>query len=63
MHFVKHKYKLMVIKAAMKIPQNMDPFIWGVEQFEERTGLTSLMKQAHNFAEKMKTTLSLEYPK
>ncbi|KAK2556996.1 hypothetical protein P5673_020842 [Acropora cervicornis] len=57
-----HKYKLMEIKAAMKILQNMEPFIWGVQQFEERTGLTSLMKEAHNFAEKLKTSLSLEYP-
>lgn len=62
MHFVEHKYKLMEIKATMKIRQNMDPFIWGVLKFEERTGLTSLMKEAHKFAEKLKTSLSLEYP-
>lgn len=62
LHFVEHKYKLMEIKAAMKLCQNMDPFIWGVQQFEERTELTSLMKEAHKFAEKLKTSLSLEYP-
>lgn len=54
MHFVEHKYKLTEIKAAMKLCQNMDPFIWGEQQFEERTGLTSLLKEAHNFAEKLR---------
>ena len=49
----------------MKLYQNMDPFMRAVRQFEERViekGHTSLMKEAHKFAEKLCTSLSLEYP-
>lgn len=62
MRFIEHKHKLMEIKAAMKLCQNVDPFIWAVQQFKENTGQTSLMKEAHKYAEKLKTSLSLEYP-
>ena len=62
---VEREYKLTKIKAAMKLCQNMDPSMRAVQQFEEREvekGHTSLMKEAHKFAEELGTSLSLEYP-
>ena len=49
----------------MKLCQNTNPSIGAVQQFEERAvekGQTSLMKEAHKFAEELFTSLSLEYP-
>ena len=62
---VEREYKLTKFKAAMKLCQNMDPSMRKVQQFEERaveTGRTSLMKEAHKFAEELGMSLSLEYP-
>ena len=62
---VEREYKLTKIKAAMKLCQNMDPSVRAVQQFEERAvekGHTSLMKEAHKFAEELGMSLSLEYP-
>ena len=53
---VEREYKLTKIKAEMKLCQNMDPSMRTVQQFEERAvekGLTSLMKEAHKFAEQL----------
>ena len=66
MRSVEREYKLTKIKAAMKLCQNMDPSMRAVQQFEERAvekGHTSLMKEAHKFAEELGVSLSLEYPK
>ena len=62
---VEREYKLTKIKAAMKLCQSMDPSMRTVQQFEERAvekGHTSLMKEAHEFAEELGMSLSLEYP-
>ena len=62
---VEHEYKLTKIKAAMKPCQNMDPSVRAVQQFKERAvekGHTSLMKEAHKFAEELGMSLTLEYP-
>ena len=62
---VEREYKLTKIKAAMKLCQDMDPSMRTVQQFEERAvekGHTSLMKEAHKFAEELGMSLSLEYP-
>ena len=62
---VEREYKLTKIKGAMKLCQNMDPSMRVVQQFEERAvekGHTSLMKEAHKFAEELGKSLSLEYP-
>ena len=62
---VEREYKLTKIKAAMELCQNMDPSMRVVQQFEERAvkkGHTSLMKEAHKFAEELGMSLSLEYP-
>ena len=62
---VEREYKLTKIKAAIKLCQNMDPSMRAVQQFEERAvekGHTSLMKEAHKFAEELGMSLSLEYP-
>lgn len=45
--------------------RNTDPFIRAVQQFEERAvekGQTSLMKEAHKFADELNTRLSMEHP-
>ena len=62
---VEREYKLTKIKAAIKLCQNMDPSMRAVQQYEERAvekGHTSLMKEAHKFAEELGMSLSLEYP-
>ena len=62
---VEREYKLTKIKAAIKLCQNMDPSMRAVQQVEERAvekGHTSLMKEAHKFAEELGISLSLEYP-
>ena len=64
LHSVEREYKLTKIKAAMKLCQNMDPSMRTVQQFEKRVvekGHTSLMKEAHKFAEELGTSLPLEY--
>ena len=58
---VERKYKLTKIKAAIKLCQIMDPSMRAVQQFEERAvekGHTSLMKEAHKFAEELGMSLS-----
>ena len=65
LHSVECEYKLTKIKAAMNLCQNMDPSLRTVQQFHERAvekGHTSLMKEAHKFAEELGMSLSLEYP-
>ena len=50
----------------MKLCQNTDLSIRAVQQLEERAEekeQTSLIKEAHKFAEELDTSLSLEYPK
>ena len=62
---VEREYKLAKIKAAMKLCQNTDLSMRTVQQFDERAlekGHTSLMKEAHKFAEDLGMSLSLEYP-
>ena len=62
---VEREYKLTKIKAAIKLCQNTDPSRRAVQQFEERVvekGHTSLIKEAHKFAEELGMILSLEYP-
>ena len=58
---VEREYKLTKIKAAMKLCQNMDPSMRVLKKFEGRAGEkghTSLMKEAHNFAKELGTSLS-----
>ena len=65
LRLVEREYKLTEIKAAIKLCQNMDPSMRAVQQFEERAvekGHTSLMKEAHTFAEELGMRLSSEYP-
>ena len=62
---VEREYKLTKIKAAIRLCHNMDPSMGAVQQFEERAvekGHSSLMKEAHKFAEELGMSLSLEYP-
>ena len=62
MKSVEQEYKLSKIKAAIKI-NNLDPMMNTVRAFEEKAekkGFSSLMKDAHKFAEELGTTLTLE---
>ena len=64
MRSVEREYKLTKSKEAMKLCLNMDPCVRAVQQFEERAvekGHTSLMKEAHKFAEQLGMSMSLEY--
>ena len=63
MKSVEQEYKLSKIKAAIKINNNLDPMMNTVRAFEEKAekkGFSSLMKDAHKFAEELGTTLTLE---
>ena len=63
MRSVEHEYKVIKIKAAIKLYMNPDPMIRSVRVFEERAaerGLASLVKDAHRSAEELVTTLTLE---
>ncbi|XP_068704887.1 uncharacterized protein [Montipora foliosa] len=61
---VEQEYKLTKIKAAVKLYQNADPTIRTVQMFEERaveTGHSSLLTEAHKYAEELEISLSLRY--
>ena len=65
LRLVKHEYKFVKIRAAMKLYQNKDPSVRAVQQLEDRVvqkGHLSLMKEVVNFAEKLSMSLFLEYP-
>ena len=62
---VEQEYKLTKIKAAVKLHQNVDPTVRAVRMFEERaveTGHSSLLTEAHKYAEELEICLSLRYP-
>ncbi|XP_068737747.1 uncharacterized protein [Montipora capricornis] len=62
---VEREYKLTKIKAAVKLYQNSDPTIRTVQMFEERAvekGHSSLLTEAHKYAEELEISLSLRYP-
>ena len=62
---VEYEYKLTKIKAAVKLYQNADPTMGTVRVFEERAaekGYSSLLTEAHKFAEELGINLSLKYP-
>ena len=59
MKSVEHEYKMIKIKAAIKLYMNPDPMMTSVRVFEERAaegGFASLVKDA----EELGTTLTLE---
>ena len=63
MKSVEQEYKLSKIKAAIKLYNNLDPMMSTVRAFEEKAGkkgFSSLVKDAHKFAEELGTTLTLE---
>lgn len=62
---VEHEYKLIKIKAAVKLYANTDETMTTVRDFEkkaERVGSQSLTKDAIKYAEELNMMLSLEYP-
>ena len=62
MKSVEHEYKVIKIKAAIKLYMNPDPMMRSVRVFEERaaeSGFASLVKDAHRYAEELGTTLIL----
>ena len=62
MKSVEQEYKLSKIKAAIKLYNNLDPMMSTVREFEEKAekkGFSSLVKDAHKFAEELGTTLTL----
>ena len=64
MKSVEQEYKLSKIKAAIKLNNNLDPMMNTVRAFEEKAekkGFSSLVKDAHKFAEELGTTLTLEH--
>ena len=63
MKSVEHKFKVIKIKALVKLDMNPDPMMRSVRVFEERAaerGFASLVKDAHRYAEELGTTLTLE---
>ena len=57
--------KLTKIKAAVKLYQNVEPTMRTVRMFEERAvekGHSSLLTEAHKYAEELEIGLSLRYP-
>ena len=63
MKSIEHDYKVIRIKAAIKLYMNPDPMMRSVQVFEERAaerGFVSLVKDAHRYAEELGTTLTLE---
>ena len=63
--FVEQEYKFTKIKAAVKLYQNVDPMMRTVRIFEERSvkkGHSSLLTEAHKYAEELEISLSLRYP-
>lgn len=62
---VEQEYKLTKIKAAVKLYQNVDPTMRTVRMFEERAvekGHSSLLTEAHKYAEELEISLCLRYP-
>ena len=62
LRFIEHEYKLIKIKAAVKLHENSDAVMRTVQQFEERSaekGFSSLIKDANTFAEELGITLKL----
>ena len=66
LRFVEQEYKLTKIKAAVKLYQNVDPTMRTVWMFEERAaekGHSSILTEAHKYAEELEISLSsLRYP-
>ena len=63
MKSVEHKFKVIKIKAVVKLDMNPDLMMRSVRVFEERAaerGFASLVKDAHRYAEELGTTLTLE---
>ena len=63
MKSVEHEYKVIKIKAGIKLYMNPEPMMRSVRVFEERAaerGFDSLVKDAHRYAEELGTTLTLE---
>ena len=63
MKSVEQEYKIIKIKAAIKLCMNPDPMMRTVRAFEEKAaerGFASLVKDAHRYAEELGTTLTLE---
>ena len=63
MKSVEHKFKVIKIKAVVKLDMNPDPMMRSVRVFEERAaerGFASLVKYAHRYVEELGTTLTLE---
>ena len=62
---IEQEYKLIKIKAAVKLHDNSDPMMRTVQQFEERStenGFSSLIKDANKFAEELGITLKFNTP-
>ena len=62
---VEQEHTLTKIKAAVKLSQNADPTMRAVRIFEERAvekGHSSLLTEAHKYAEELEISLSLRYP-
>ena len=54
MKSVEHEYRVIKIKAAIRLYMNPDPMMRSVRVFEERAaenGFASLVKDAHRYAE------------
>ena len=61
---LEQEYKLTKINAAVKLYQNVDPTMRAVWMFEERAvekGHSSLLTEAHKYAEELEISLSLRY--
>ena len=59
MKSVEHKFKVIKIKAVVKLDMNPDPMMRSVRVFEERAaerGFASLVKYAHRYVEELGTT-------
>ena len=62
---VESEYKLIKIKAAVKLCANTDPTLKLVREFEERAvekGRRSMLKDASGFARELGIELELEHP-
>lgn len=59
---IEQEYKLIKIKAAVKLYESLDPKMKSVQQFEECAivkGFSSLITDSRNFAQELDTTLNL----
>ena len=62
---IKQEYKLIKIKAPVKLHDNSDPMMTTVQQFEERLaekGFSSLIKDPNKFADELGIALKLNNP-